>query len=91
MQAFQRDLKKFEKLNAQVLGVSPDSIATHKEFSTKNSLQYPLVADEAGEVRKLYAPGRVTYIIDREGVIRFIQQGVPDDKVLLEELEKLPR
>ena len=49
MQAFQRDLDKFEKLNAQVLGVSPDSIATHEEFSTKNGLQYPLVADEAGE------------------------------------------
>lgn len=89
MQAFQRDLDKFEKLNAQVLGVSPDSIATHEEFSTKNGLQYPLVADEAGEVRKQYAPGRVTYVIDREGVIRFIQQGVPDNVVLLKELEKL--
>ena len=89
MQAFQRDLDKFEKLNAQVLGVSPDSIATHEEFSTKNGLQYPLIADEAGEVRKQYAPGRVTYIVDREGVIRFIQQGVPDNVVLLKELERL--
>ncbi len=89
MQAFQRDLDKFEKLNAQVLGVSPDSIATHEEFSTKNGLQYPLVADESGEVRKQYAPGRVTYIIDKEGVIRFIQPGVPDNGVLLTELEKL--
>ena len=91
MQAFQRDLKNFEKLNAQVLGVSPDSIATHEEFSTKNDLQYPLIADERGDVRKLYAPGRVTYIIDKAGVIRFIQQGVPDNKELLEELAKLPR
>ena len=89
MQAFQRDLDKFEKLNAQVLGVSPDSIATHEEFSSKNGLQYPLVADEAGEIRKQYAPGRVTYIIDREGVIRFIQQGVPDNGLLLKELAKL--
>lgn len=89
MQAFQRELDKFEKLNAQVLGVSPDSIATHEEFSIKNGLQYPLIADEAGEVRKQYAPGRVTYLIDREGIIRFIQQGVPDNGVLLKELEKL--
>ena len=89
MQAFQRDLDTFEKLNAQVLGVSPDSIATHEEFSSKNGLQYPLVADEAGEIRKQYAPGRVTYIVDREGMIRFIQQGVPDNRVLLKELEKL--
>ena len=91
MQAFQRDLKNFEKLNAQVLGVSADSIATHEEFSSKNGLQYPLVADEGGDVRKLYAPGRVTYIIDKAGVIRFIQQGVPDNTELLEELAKLPR
>ena len=44
---------------------------------------------DPGEVQKRYAPGRVTFIIDKAGIIRFIQKGVPDNKVLLKELEKL--
>jgi len=89
MQAFQRDLGRFEKLNAQVLGVSPDSLDTHREFSRKYDITFPLIADENGEVQKLYAPGRVTFIIDEEGEIRFIQKGVPNNRELLRQLEQL--
>jgi len=89
MEAFQKDLKKFEKLTTQVLGVSSDSPATHEEFSTKYGITFPLISDEKGEVQKQYAPGRVTFIIDKTGIVRFIQKGVPDNKVLLRELEKL--
>jgi len=89
MQAFQNDLQRFEKLNAQVLGVSPDSLATHNEFAKKYGLMFPLLADEKGEIQKLYAPGRVTFIIDKTGTIRFIQNGVPDNEALLRELSKL--
>jgi peroxiredoxin Q/BCP len=89
MEAFQKDLKKFEKLTTQVLGVSPDSPAVHEEFSTKYGITFPLIADEKGELQKQYAPGRVTFIIDKAGIVRFIQKGVPDNKVLLKELEKL--
>jgi len=89
MQAFQNDLQRFEKLNAQVLGVSPDSLATHNEFGEKYGLKFPLIADDKGEIQKLYAPGRVTFIIDKSGTIRFIQNGVPDNEILLKELSKL--
>ena len=89
MQAFQDDLARFEKLNAQVLGVSPDSVATHVEFAKKYGLKFPLLADEQGEIQKQYAPGRVTFIIDKNGVVRFIQKGVPDNQALLKELAKL--
>jgi len=89
MQAFQNDLARFEKLNAQVLGVSPDSVATHIEFAKKYGLKFPLLADEQGQMQKLYAPGRVTFLIDKAGVVRFIQKGIPDNKVLLKELAKL--
>jgi peroxiredoxin Q/BCP len=89
MQAFQDDLARFEKLNAQVLGVSPDSVATHIEFAKKYGLKFPLLADEQGEIQKQYAPGRVTFIIDKNGVVRFIQKGVPDNQALLKELAKL--
>lgn len=91
MQAFQRDLKEFESLNAQVLGVSVDSLKTHGKFAKENGISFPLIADEDGKIAKLYPGGRVTYIIDREGVVRFVQKGVPDNDVLLRELKKLSR
>jgi peroxiredoxin Q/BCP len=89
MQAFQNDLARFEKLNAQVLGVSPDSVATHIEFAKKYGLKFPLLADEQGQMQKLYASGRVTFLIDKDGVVRFVQKGVPNNKEFLKELAKL--
>lgn len=89
MQAFQNDLSRFEKLNAQVLGVSPDNLKTHIEFAKKYGLTFPLLADEQGQIQKLYAPGRVTFIIDKEGIVRFVQEGVPKNKELLKALAKL--
>ncbi|MGB6411448.1 MAG: peroxiredoxin [Candidatus Deferrimicrobiaceae bacterium] len=91
MQAFQRDLEEFESLNAQVLGVSTDSLKTHEKFARENSLSFPLIADEDGSIAKLYPGGRVTYIIDKEGIVRFVQKGLPDNDLLLRELRKLPR
>jgi len=89
MQAFQNDLARFEKLNAQVLGVSPDSVATHIEFAKKYGLKFPLLADEQGHMQKQYASGRITFIIDKDGVVRFVQKGIPNNKELLKELAKL--
>jgi len=89
MQAFQSDLDHFEKLNAQVLGVSSDNVATHEEFAKKYNLKFPLLADDQGMIQKQYAPGRVTFIIDKIGVVRFVKNGVPDNKELLRELSKL--
>ena len=90
MQAFQRDLEEFESLNAQVLGVSQDSVKTHERFARENGLSFPLIADEDGRIGKLYPGGRVTYIIDKEGVVRFVLKGLPDNDILLRELSKLP-
>lgn len=89
MQAFQNDFNRFEELPVQVLGVSPDSLATHQEFEKKHGVQFPLIADQKGRLQKLYAPGRVTFVIDMTGTIRFIQKGVPDNDLLLKELAKL--
>lgn len=89
MQAFQKDLKEFEGLNAQVVGISPDSPETHKKFSDAYKLQFPLISDESGQIRKLYAPGRITYLIDKDGIIRYIQEGVPRNKDFLRAIEKL--
>lgn len=67
-----------EDLGAEVIGVSVDSPLSHKVFAQRYHLQFPLLTDERGEIRKLYGvpasfgflPGRVTYVIDKQGVIR---------------------
>jgi len=89
MQAFQRDLEKFEKLGAQVLGVSSDSIDTHTKFSKQYNFMFPLLSDEKKIIKKLYGTERITYLIDKNGIVRFIQTGVPNNDDFLRALEKL--
>ena len=83
MQAFQNDIERFEKLNAQVLGVSSDSLETHRQFADSLNLDFPLIADD-GEMRSMYGGGRITFIIDQAGVVRHIHKGMPDNDELLE-------
>ena len=68
----------FTDAGAQVLGVSSDDAESHKRFAERHRLPFPLASDPGGAVRKRYGiaktlgllPGRVTYVIDREGIIR---------------------
>lgn len=88
MSAFQSDLARFEQRSAQVLGVSSDRLETHREFAASLDLDFPLVADD-GTLCRLYGSGRITYLIDRIGIIRFVQKGMPDIAVLLGALDAL--
>ena len=78
---FRDQYEEFLALDAEVVGVSSDSVASHQKFATRHRLPFPLLADEDGAVRKLYEvprallgllPGRVTFVIDQQGVIRYI-------------------
>jgi peroxiredoxin Q/BCP len=89
MQAFQKDLEQFEKLDAQVIGISPDSIETHNKFSEKYGLTFPLISDKKGAVKKLYGKGRITFLIDKTGVIRLIEEGIPENKDFLKKLREI--
>ncbi len=69
----------FLAAGAVVAGVSSGDSASHRRFADKHSLQFPLLADEGGALRrKLGMPramlgmleSRVTYVIDREGILR---------------------
>ncbi len=91
MQSFQRDLEKFEDLDTQVLGVSSDSMETHMKFAEKYGITFPLISDEDRQIKELYGRNRITYLIDKSGIIRFIQKGVPENKDFLKELKKLPK
>ncbi len=78
--AFRDQFAAFRGVNAEVLGVSSDSEESHRAFAAKYHLPFRLLSDPAGRVRKLYGvkatfgiiPGRQTFVIDREGIIRAV-------------------
>jgi peroxiredoxin Q/BCP len=78
--SFRDAYEDFKDAGAEVVGVSSDSAGAHKAFADKHRLPFTLVSDEGGKVRKLYGvpstlgllPGRVTYVIDRKGIVRHV-------------------
>ncbi len=70
----------FTDAGAEVIGVSSDSVDRHAAFAGRHKLPFTLLSDQGGQVRKSYGvpavlgllPGRVTYVIDREGTIRHV-------------------
>lgn len=77
-----RDMyEDFTELGAEVIGVSGDSIASHEKFADKYQLPFTLLSDSDKKIRNMFGvptalfgliPGRVTYVLDENGIIRFI-------------------
>jgi thioredoxin-dependent peroxiredoxin len=77
-----RDLDDvFIKNDTVVLGISGQSVESHKEFAVKNKLNYTLLSDPDNRIRKLFGvpskffgfvPGRVTYVTDKTGRVIYI-------------------
>ena len=53
--SFRDDYEQFEKLEAEVIGISSDSVRSHERFVEKHGLPFGLLSDEGGEVRKIYS------------------------------------
>ena len=77
--AFRDRYEIFKHAGAEVIGISSDSVESHRQFASDNQLPFPLLSDVDGLIRKRYGvptafglPGRVTYIIDRQGIVRHI-------------------
>lgn len=70
----------FQEAGAEVIGVSSDSQASHSQFASKYQLPFILLSDTGNQARKAFGvpstlgllPGRVTYVIDKSGVVRHI-------------------
>jgi thioredoxin-dependent peroxiredoxin len=83
---FQRDLAKFEPLNAVVLGVSVDTAQSHKDFCAKEGLNFKLLADPGAKVSTEYGSvmdykgeklaARNTFIINPKGEVAKVYTGV---------------
>src|SRR5438034_6891117 len=78
--AFRDAYLDFVEAGTVVIGVSGDSLERHRAFAEQRKLPYLLVSDADGAIRKAFGvpktlgilPGRVTYVIDKQGVIRHI-------------------
>jgi peroxiredoxin Q/BCP len=78
--SFRDSYEDFADAGAAVLGVSQGSEAAHASFARKHSLPFPLLVDADDGLRRAFGvpktlgllPGRVTYVIDKEGVVRHV-------------------
>lgn len=87
---FRDDYSAYEGAGVVILGVSPDSVTSHTKFKTKYQLQFPLLADDGHKVCDLYGVWgpkkfmgksyegvlRTTFLIDPEGNIKKVYEGV---------------
>ena len=100
--AFRDNHAALEALGAQVWGVSGDDAGSHGRFAARHQLPYPLLVDRGNALRQAFGvpkallllPGRVTYVIDGDGVVRHIFSNLLDGAahaaVALAALKRLP-
>lgn len=77
---FRDNYYEFKNAKAEVIGVSSDGSSSHFKFASKFQLPFTLLSDKGAKVRQLYnvpnsfifIPGRVTFVIDKSGIIRHI-------------------
>jgi peroxiredoxin Q/BCP len=81
---FQRDLAQYQAKDVTIVGVSVDSVDSHKEFCTKESISFKLLADADKEVTKKYGSmaannmvaARNTFLIDPSGKVQKVYEKV---------------
>ena len=81
--SFRDDVRKFQKKNTVIVGVSADSVQSHRKFAEKFDLPFPLLSDEGKDViqkygvwkeksmygKKYMGIERTTFVIDEKGTI----------------------
>ncbi|MBK7711758.1 MAG: peroxiredoxin [Bacteroidales bacterium] len=79
--SFRDQFEVFKEADAVIIGISSQSVESHKEFAEKHRLSFTLLSDEGNKIRKQFGvptnllgllPGRVTYIADKTGKVIFI-------------------
>lgn len=79
--AFRDQFEDFEQAGAMVIGISGQSVESHKSFALKHRLNFTLLSDTGNKVRKLFGvptsflgllPGRVTYVVGLDGKVVYV-------------------
>jgi peroxiredoxin Q/BCP len=78
---FRDQYEVFQQADAMIIGISAQSVESHKEFADKYKLPFILLSDPENNVRKMFGintgengsrPGRVTFVIDKTGTIVYV-------------------
>jgi thioredoxin-dependent peroxiredoxin len=78
---FRDQFEVFNQADAMIIGISGQSVESHKKFAEKYKLSFTLLSDTGDKVRKLFGvptnffgvlPGRVTYIVNKSGVVVYV-------------------
>lgn len=91
--AFRDQYEVFKAAGAEVIGISGDSPESHQKFATKYQLPFTLLSDQGDKVRNAYGakamfglfPGRITYVIDENGIIKHVFDSMLNFKAHVEE------
>ena len=97
--SFQSNLDVFQTLNADIWGISGDDVVSHRRFSARHNLSYPILSDRNNNLRRqMGVPkalgmmmGRVTYVVDPDGVIRHMFSNLLDGPAHVREAERMIR
>lgn len=98
--SFRDQYQDFKDLGAEVIGVSSDSVASHQEFAKEHALPFILLSDEDKKIKTLFGippalfgllPGRVTYVVGKNGIIVLIFNSMLGGKHISEALIALKK
>ena len=94
------DYDRYVQAGVAVFGVNPGSAGTHRKFSEKHGFKTPLLLDTGAKVSRAYDAlmpiplvhmvNRTVVGIDRDGVIRFYQRGMPSTNTILDAMGTAP-
>ncbi|MCB4394252.1 peroxiredoxin [Synechococcus sp. PH41509] len=95
--SFRDNTESFAALDAEVWGISGDDAVSHRRFATRHNLKFPLLCDRNNALRREMGvpkalgllPGRVTYIVDGEGVIRHTFSNLLDGPAHVREAQQV--
>jgi len=97
MQGHMRNLSAYEALNARVVGVSRDDVITLKYWTKHLHITFPLLSNISGYVGDYFGAvksgqfvfERLTIIVDKKGIVRYMKDGSPNYEEILAFLKKL--
>jgi peroxiredoxin Q/BCP len=93
--SFRDQYESFKEANAKVIGISGQSVESHKEFAEKYKLPFTLLSDKDNSVRKLFGvrtgpiPGRVTFVVDKTGTVVYTFESLMDANKHVEEAMRI--
>lgn len=83
LNAYNDELDQFRDVGAQVLAISAQDVASHDDFSDRHGFAFPLLADTDKQVAKAWGvlgplgfPRRSVFIVDQEGIIRYVHRAL---------------